>query len=276
MKPVYKNYSKCPLIINACITGGVLSKDNVYTLPVSPLEIFNEVSFLHLNYKVQIFHIHVRDKNGHPSSNPDIFKDVLERIRNKFSDIILCVSLSGRSGISVDERCAVLEHADLFDMASVTLGSMNFKDCSVINSPNDIQKILSNIKEAGIKPEFEIFDHGMVRYLENIIGINSNSYINFIFGNEGTMGGDFHDLLLLERLPDCIKCVGGIGYYQYPMNIMSLLTGNHVRVGLEDNFRTQCGNIASNNDLIKSIHDFRMIINRPMMSINEIRIKGEF
>ncbi len=249
-----------------------MSRDMVYTLPITPNEIFNQVSCLHLNYKVQMFHIHVRDDDGNPSADPDIFKDVLDRIRDKFPDIILCVSLSGRSGISIEERCAVLEHSDMFDMASVTLGSMNFKDCSVVNSPDDIHKIINNIKNAGIKPEFEVFENGMLRYLDNNIGIDTSTYINFMFGNESTMGGNFSDLAILEQSPDCIKAVGGIGYYQYPMNIMSLLNGFHVRVGLEDNYRLLNGDIASNYDLIKNINDFRIRLSRPMMDIKQIRM----
>ncbi len=87
------------------------------------------------------------------------------------------VSTSGRLYNDFEKRSEVLELSrDLKpDMASLTLGSINFFNSISVNHPDMIVRLLNKINDCGIKPELEVFDVGMVNFANYLI---KKAYLN--------------------------------------------------------------------------------------------------
>jgi uncharacterized protein (DUF849 family) len=192
---------------------------------------------------VTMVHLHARDpETGRPTYKRVIYEEIIRGIRMKNRDIILCVSTSGREFHTFEERsdCLGLEGDLKPDFASLTLSSLNFNKEVSISSPDMIQGLAKKMAERKIRPELEAFDLGMINYAKYLIKrglLTPPYYFNLILGNIACAQADMLHLgLMVRELPDhSIWSAGGIGDSQLKMNILSILSGGGVRVGLEDN-----------------------------------------
>ncbi len=253
--------SSPPLIINAALTGMVPRKqDNPY-VPEQPHEIVAEVGRCVLA-GASIVHLHARDDAGDPTYRRDVYAEIVAGVRSSWPGVILCVSTSGRTFKSFEERSQVLALAgDLRpDMASLTLGSMNFPREASVNEPEMIRRLAETMQERGIVPELEIFDLGMLDYAGYLIDrgvLRPPHYFNLILGSLGTLAASPVNLATLaDRMPAGSTWAGaGIGRYQHWVTAMAVAMGGNVRIGLEDNLwldddRTQ---LATNEQLVRRI-----------------------
>lgn len=208
-------------------------------------------------------HLHARDPNsGEPTYKKEIYGEIIEGIRERHKELILCVSTSGRSHSDFEKRSECLElNGDLKpDFASLTLSSLNFNKQASINTPETIQLLVKKMFERGIRPELEAFDLGMInyaRYLTRKGLLYPPYYFNLILGNIACAQADMLHLgLMLRELPEeSVWAVGGVGDDQLKMNIMSILSGGGVRVGLEDNiwYDAERSKLATNRELVERI-----------------------
>ncbi|MDO9632188.1 MAG: 3-keto-5-aminohexanoate cleavage protein, partial [Humidesulfovibrio sp.] len=188
-----------------------------------------------------ILHVHARDAEGRPTHDAGLYAPIVAGIRSARPEAIVCVSTSGRNGATLSERAAVLDldGAARPDMASLTLGSFNFRREASVNDPDTILALARKMSERGIKPELEVFDTGMaatLKYLERKGELTGRLYANVILGGVNTAQATMADLChLVSQLPEtAFWAAGGVGGAQLPMNIAALLMGGHVRLGLED------------------------------------------
>jgi uncharacterized protein (DUF849 family) len=234
-----KPYSK--LIINAAITGMVPTKKDTPFVPVSVDEIIED-GIRCTKAGASILHLHARDNKERPTYKAEVFARIIEGIRRECPDVIICVTTSGRSYNEFARRSEVLD-LDGFvkpDMASLTLGSLNFPTQASVNEPLMIMKLAEKMKEKDIKPELEIFDTGMIntaRYLYKKGYISPPFYFNMILGSIYSTQARMLELCHLVNLipEDACWAGGGIGTFQLPVNTAAILMGGHVRVGIEDN-----------------------------------------
>jgi len=229
------------LIINLAPTGMVPTKQDNVHLPVSPEEIIADVLSC-AEIGVSMAHLHVRDANGLPAYQKEIYAEIIAGIREKRPELVIVVSTSGRNFSEVEKRADVLKLAgkNKPDMASLTLGSLNFMKTASVNDPDTIVELAKIMKANGIKPELEIFDLGMVNYAKTLIQkgiIEPPFYFNIILGNIASAQATLqHAGLILADLPaDSICSLTGIGSYQLPMHILAMAVTDGVRIGLEDN-----------------------------------------
>lgn len=250
-----------PLIINACLTGTVHSKRDNPNLPVTTGEIINNALEV-VAAGAGILHLHVRNKEGLPTWQAEKYAPIIEGIRRYHSEIVICVTTSGRLFGAFEQRAAVLEldGAAKPDMASLTTGSFNFPTVTSANKPEIIQQLAIKMQEKNIRPELEIFEPGMLNYVFYLIRkkiIHQPCYLNFILGSLGTSGARVLDLANMVRdVPvEWTWAAAGIGRYQLPVNMAALVMGGHVRVGLEDNvyYDYQSKTLATNQSLVERI-----------------------
>ncbi|MBF0496963.1 MAG: 3-keto-5-aminohexanoate cleavage protein [Deltaproteobacteria bacterium] len=244
------------LIINAAITGTVLNKADTRYLPVSINEIVDCAQRVR-QAGAAIVHLHARNPDQSPCFNKAVYCELVERVRQA-TDLIVCVSLSGRIVSDVEMRAAAL--ASTPDMASLTLGSMNFMTQPSLNSPETIRELADRIYAAGAVPELEVFEVGFINYANYLIKkgiIQTPYYFNIILGSLGTAPLDLIGLghMVTMLPPGATWGVGGLGRYQLNANVMSLAAGGHVRVGLEDNiyFDGHKEELADNPRLVERI-----------------------
>ena len=164
-------------------------------------------------------------------------------------------------------------------MASLTLSSLNFNQEASVNPPDLIKDLAQCMKDHGIKPELEAFDLGMLnyaRYLERKGLISPPFYFNLILGNIACAQADLLSAgLMITQLPSAsVWSLGGIGNWQLKMNLLAIIEGGGVRVGLEDNIywdknRTQ---LAENVDLIERIARLAGSVGRRVMAPKDCRV----
>jgi uncharacterized protein (DUF849 family) len=228
------------LIINAAITGMVPTRKDSPHVPISVEEIVADVRRCR-NAGASIVHLHARDESGEPTYRLDVYQQILRGVRDVSPDIILCVSTSGRVFKSFEERSEALDcTGPAPEMASLTLGSMNFPKTESVNSPSMIRSLAKAMYERRIVPEWECFEIGMVDYARYLVDhdlLEPPFYCNILLGSLGTLSATVFNLDAAVRAlpPDVTWAAAGIGRFQFRVNSWAIMMGGHVRVGLEDN-----------------------------------------
>jgi len=268
------------LIINAAITGMVPQKTTTPYVPLSVEEIIADAVACQ-RAGASIIHLHARDENGVPTHRRDIYSQILSGIRAACPNLILCVSTSGRIHSDYETRAQVLElEGDCRpDAASLTLGSLNFINRVSVNSPEVVMRLAATMQERGIVPELEIFDAGMLQTAKLMIRngiLRPPYYFNILGGSIYSMPATLGDLAhLTDQLPpETVWAAAGIGRFQQIMNYAAVLSGGHVRVGLEDNIYYDAGRRqrAANPQLIERVVKFAGEIGREIAAPEEARM----
>lgn len=190
------------------------------------------------------------DANGDPTQDYETNKIIAEKIAQK-CNIIFEPSTGGSIWHSFEERMQPLR-MNPDEIATLDAGTVNFGDGVFMNSPEYIHKFAVEMKNRNIKPEFEIFERGMI---ENVTKLKKQNlvdgklYFNFVLGVPGGMPGNINDLVfLVNSIPEnSIWTVAGIGKYQLPLAIHAIAMGGHVRIGFEDNIYYHKGELATSN-----------------------------
>ena len=261
------------LIINFTPTGMIPTKKQTQFVPISPSEIISDVKDA-CSLGITMVHLHVRDNNGEPHYDREIYKTIINGIREFAPDLVICASTSGRIHSELKKRADVLylEGDSKPDMASLTLSSLNFNESASLNEPEMIKNLSRIMTERGIAPELEVFDSGMINYAKYLAKkglISPPFYFNLILGNIACAQANLLSAgVMISELPDdSIISFGGIGNNQLKINSVAISMGYGVRVGIEDNFwydpkRTTK---ATNQMLLERIHKIANVMQRNVM-----------
>lgn len=230
-----------PLIINLAPTGMVPTRAQNASLPETPDQIAEDAERCRAA-GASIIHVHARESDGSPTYRSDVYREIIAKVRERAPDVIVCVSTSGRNFKTFEQRSEVLNlDGDLRpEMASLTLGSMNFPQQASVNEPAMIKKLADTMNDRGIVPELEVFDLGMIDYAKYLIDrkiLREPFYFNLLLGSLGTLAASAFNLAAaVMSLPaDSTWAGAGIGRFQFLVNSMAITMGGNVRVGLEDN-----------------------------------------
>lgn len=262
-----------PLIITCAVTGAELTRDDYPCLPLAPDEIADSACEA-VNAGASIIHLHVRDKNGKPTQSVEVFKETTGKILSR-CDAIIQYSTGGAVGTSLEERCEPLSLCP--EMASLTMGTMNFGKDIFENSENTIIRIAEVMKKNGVMPELEIFDMGMLESVQRYLDQNllpEKYHVNFVLGVPGGMNGSIENLVaLVSRLPaGRTWTAAGIGKYQLPIAVHAAVMGGHARVGIEDNIYYRKGELAlSSAQMVDRIVRIASELDRPVATVDEAR-----
>ena len=243
------------VIITCSLTGGVQTKAANPNIPEQPEEIAQQ-AYECFNEGCAIAHIHARDKDGKPTGDPAVFKDIHDRIRTK-CNMILQDSTGGGPNLNLEQRLACLDAKP--EMASLNLGTMLRTIGAAagtiwLNPRAEIERFAEEMKKRNIKAEMEIYHHGMLREMNNFIAkglIEKPYYVNFVMGMayQGAVDATPPNLISLINLlpPDTIFNCCAMGAAQIPITTLSVLLGGQARVGMEDNIYYSKGVLAKNN-----------------------------
>jgi uncharacterized protein (DUF849 family) len=239
-------------------------------VPEQPLQIADTVRSA-IAAGASCVHLHARDADGEPTYLRERYREVVLAVRAVDPDVVISVSTSGRVHGTFEARSDVLQldGAARPDLASLTLGSMNFPTQASVNSPEMIQRLAHAMRERGIVPELEIFDFGMIDYAHYLIqrGVLAPPFVcNILLGSLGTSAATPLNLAqMVERLPrGTFWQAAGIGRFQWPMNALGVVTGGHVRTGLEDSlyFDDTKETPASNEALVRRVAELASAFGR--------------
>jgi 3-keto-5-aminohexanoate cleavage enzyme len=262
-----------PLMITCPVVGAELSKEDYPYLPTTPEEIAESAREA-VDAGASIIHLHVRDEEGKPTQRVDIFSDVTKRIRER-CECIIQFSTGGAVGTPLDQRCAPLKLKP--DMATLSMGTMNFGPDVFENTEATIRAISQAIQENGVMPELEIFDYGMMDTVDRFLKkgfIPEKFHVDFVLGVPGGMSGEIKNLMLLkDRLPPGQTwTIAGVGRFQLPLSVHAIAMGGHVRVGIEDNVYYRRGEFAKTNaQLVERVVRIARELDRPVATVKEAR-----
>jgi 3-keto-5-aminohexanoate cleavage enzyme len=268
------------LIVNLTPTGMIPTKEMTPHVPVSVQEIIEDVHQA-AEAGITMVHLHARDeKTGEPTYKAEVYEKLIAGIRRFAPELVIGVSLSGRTFSEFDKRAEVLKLGGGLkpDMGSLTLSSVNFNRQASVNAPDTIQALAREMKRRGVLAELEAFDSGMInyaKYLEEKGLLEPPHYFNLILGNIACAQADLlHASVMIRDLPpNSYWSLGGVGDYQLMMNSIAVAAGGGVRVGLEDNVwydpaRTR---LARNIELVRRIHRLAEANEREIMPPGELR-----
>jgi 3-keto-5-aminohexanoate cleavage enzyme len=239
------------VIITAAITGSRMMRDIAPHIPITPEEIAQSAVEA-WQAGASIVHIHVRDpKTGLGSQDPNLFRQVVDTVREK-TDLILSLTTSGIPGrnLPTEERLSPLLLKP--ELASYDAGSINLGGKAFINDPAFLDDAAKKMKEAGVKPEIEIFDLGMMvtaLRLRDEGKIDDPMHFQFCLGTPWGAPATVKSFLhLYEHMPvNATWSIFGVGRGFLPMAMMGLIMGGHIRVGMEDNIYVEPGVLAKTN-----------------------------
>jgi uncharacterized protein (DUF849 family) len=246
------------VVIAVAITGSVPRKsDN----PAVPISVAEQIESTHRAFEAgaSLVHVHVRNDDETPSSDPDRFAAFQEGVRSCCPGIIVQFSTGGR-GRDQAARGSSLVHRP--DMASLSTGSVNFPTIVYENPVSLVNDLASKMQANAIRPEIEIFDlshlHGARRLIEERL-MDDRPHVQFVLGVKNAMPADEHllDILLTELrriLPRATWTAAGIGRFQSEVMRWALERGaGAVRTGLEDNIRITKDRLAASNAELVSL-----------------------
>ena len=240
-----------PCIICCAITGSLPRKKNN---PAVPITVEEQIESTHEAFEAgaTIAHAHVRNDDQTPTSDPEKFARLKEGLEKHCPGMIIQFSTGGRSGAE-KERGGMLPLRP--DMASLSVGSVNFPTRVYPNSPDLVAWLSSEMHKYEVTPEIEAFD---LSHILQAIHMNKNGalpgklYVQFVMGVKNAMPVDkevfdFYVKIMTDRAPDAEWCAAGIGANQIVVNEWSIAAGGHTRTGLEDNVRLDRETLAPSN-----------------------------
>ena len=268
---------KDKVIITAAITGSIHTPTMSPYLPITPKEIADEAVRAY-EAGAAVCHVHARDpETGRPSPDLNLFKEIITSIKSR-CNIVICITTGGGAGMTVEQRVAPVK---LYkpELASFNAGSINFalfplisrykewkfewekellamsEDLIFSNTFKSMREYCAAFNETGTKPEFEIYDAGMVNNVAFMIQagyVKKPVYIQFVMGVLGGITPSSENLLFLvdyahRQIGDFLFSVCSAGRAQFPIGTQSLLIGGNCRVGLEDNLYLEKGELAKSN-----------------------------
>ena len=265
-----------PVIITVAITGAVPRKADNPAVPVTPAE---QIESTHEAYEAgaSLVHIHVRNPDESPSSDPALFARVQEGVRKHCPGMIIQFSTGGR-GREQAARGAMLGLKP--DMASLATGSVNFPASIYENPPDFVEGLARTMLDNDIKPEIEVFDLAMLYNAASLVKkglLKSPPHVQFVLGIANALPVrrsvfDFLRSELAEVLPGATWVAAGTARWQFEVNQWCLEAGGHCRTGLEDNLRFDPTRLAASNaELVKKIVDVCDRYGRRPATVGEAR-----
>lgn len=242
------------VICTVACTGAWPSKADTPYIPLTPQEEADEVVRC-WEAGASIAHIHVRNDEGKASMDFDKFAETVRLIRAR-ADIVINLTTSGGLGLTDEIRMKPFQELRP-EICSFDAGTMNWAHSTIFeNSPRFLEKLAIETAACGVKPEYEIFDAGMIYnigYYRRKGLLQHRPHFQFVLGAPGGMTAEVRNLMFL--LDTCREVVGedftwgglGIGKGHLPIQLACLALGGHVRVGMEDNIFYRKGQLAKSN-----------------------------
>lgn len=266
-------------LITVAPTGAESSKAAVPALPVTLDELVATAKECEALGAAMV-HVHIRDDAAEPTLDLGRLRATVAALRQS-TDLIVQLSSGGAVTDPEADRLAVLDAAP--DMASCTMGTVNFGDGVFLNRWEFIVDLHTRMQDRGIVPEYEIFDVGQLTTLQRLLtqhGLPAGGHVHvdLVMGVPGGMPGTTEALVACRQairdLPEGTTfSATGIGRSTIAVMLASLSAGGHLRVGMEDTVTYAKGRpVESNMQLVARAVGFAQLAQRPPLTPAEARV----
>jgi uncharacterized protein (DUF849 family) len=279
---------------SCALTGGMSVPGQSPAIPVTPAEIVDSGVEAHAA-GAAILHIHVRDpETGKPVADLGLFREAMAGLGER-CDAILQPTSGGGVGMTIADRARVVTECRP-EMATFNCGSFNFGIFRVRRSPEmapweteylestrdyvfrntfaDIHRLSELFREAGTKPEYEVYDVGHLYNLHHLAEeglVDFPIHVQFVLGVLGANAATVEQLVHMRRTAISLFSedaftwsAAGVGYPgEFHLAAAALMMGGHMRVGLEDNLRVALDRrAASNAELVTKAMTLASLLDR--------------
>src|SRR3954454_16303195 len=266
-------------VITVAPTGAEVSKAEMAALPVTLDELVRTAKECEA-LGASIIHVHIRDAAAEPTLDQGRLRATVAALRGA-TDLIVQLSSGGAVTDPESDRLAVLDAGP--EMASCTMGTVNFGDGVFLNRWEFIVDLHTRMQERGIVPEYEIFDLGQLTTLQRLLGkyglpAGGHVHLDLVMGVPGGMPGTPAGLVSCQApirdLPaGTTFSATGIGRSTLPVIMASLSVGGHLRVGMEDTITYMKGRpVESNMQLVARAVGFAHLAQRPPFTPADARV----
>jgi 3-keto-5-aminohexanoate cleavage enzyme len=265
-------------LITVAPTGAEVAKADVPALPVTVEELVAAAKECEA-VGAAVVHVHVRGADTRPTLDQGLLRETVAALREQ-TDLVVQLSTGGAVTDPEADRLAVLDAGP--EMASCTMGTVNFGDDVFMNRPAFIVELHTRMRERGIVPEYEIFDLGQLTSLARLLDrhglpAGGHVHVDFVMGVPGGMPGTTEALVAcagaVRELPEGTTFAAtGIGRATLPVLLASLSAGGHLRVGMEDTVTYAKGQpVESNAQLVARAAAFARLAQRPPLTPGQAR-----
>lgn len=265
---------KNKVIFTIAPTGNVPTRQLTPHAPMTPGEIAAD-TYACWKEGAAVVHIHTRDKDGLPTSDIEVNREVMKEL-DKYSDcdIIRQVSTGGRAGKNYAERGQMICLSP--DMASLATGSSNFPAKGNFNDPETVSYLAAEMVKYNVKPEIEVFDTAMIWNAIRLAEkgeIETPMHFNIVLGVGGSQPATVDALMYCyQHLPkDCTWGVSAVGRDHVQLSTIALALGGNVRVGIEDNIYYSKGVLATNVMLLQRMKNIALAMGKEIATPAEAR-----
>lgn len=286
------------VFITCAVTGSGGTANKSDKVPVTPKQIA-DACVEAAKAGAAIAHIHVRNpENGAPSRDPALYREVVARVRDSGTDIVLNLT-AGMGGdlilgspeaplplnmqqtdmVGATERLVHVEEL-LPEICTLDCGTMNFAEADYVmtNTPGMLRAMAARIKAAGVRPEIEVFDTGHLVLAKQLVKeglIEDPVMVQLCMGIPYGAPDDLNSLMaMVNNVPQgWTYSAFSIGRMQLPYVAMAALAGGNIRVGLEDNLMLSRGQLATNGQLVERAATILSAMNVNLMTPAQVREK---
>lgn len=254
------------VIITCALTGAQQGKEANPNLPEQPHEIVQQAVDA-WRAGAAIVHIHARDRNGKPTADVAIFREIVEGIQGKCSVVLNLTTGGAVAGLPLEERIRVVpdlrpEIASLSVGSGSLLGRYDFEQrrwlrdrlVTLFPSYAEMEMAARTFRDNGVRPELEVYGTAFlnnVRLLRDMGLLEEPLLVNVVTNIPGECipWSPKNVLFLVESLPPNAQwLVTAIGGKVHFLSVaLSVALGGHVRVGMEDNVYIERGVLAKSN-----------------------------
>jgi uncharacterized protein (DUF849 family) len=256
------------VMIACAVTGSADTPSKNPAVPVTPQQIAGSAIDA-ARAGAAIVHIHVRDpQTTRPSMDLNLYREVVDRIGASGTDVVINLTtgpgarfvpglddpLKPGPGTTLKSPAERVRHVMELrpDICSLDMGSMNMGSQVFVNTPAQLEAMAMAIRDAGVKPELEVFEAGHLLLAKRMIEtghIKAPSLFQLCLGVPWAQPATTEAMTYMRSLlpNDCVWFAFGISLHQFPMAAQAVILGGHVRVGLEDNLYLARGMLAPSN-----------------------------
>ncbi|MDP2646690.1 MAG: 3-keto-5-aminohexanoate cleavage protein [Desulfobacterales bacterium] len=264
-------------IITAALTGNIHVPSMSPYLPLTPRQLIDEAVRCE-QAGAAVVHVHARNPaDGKPTTDLNIYREILSGIKSA-TNLVVSPTTGGTAAMTPQERIRVVRELKP-EMATFNAGSLNFALYPVVSKipefkhpwekeflestegfifPNtftSLKVFCETMNAVQTKPELEVYDVGQITNLAQIITegfLKKPIYLQFVLGILGGIPANPDNLLFLTNtarkvLGEFELSVCAAGRHQFPMGVINMIQGGHMRVGLEDNLYISKGQLAKSN-----------------------------
>ncbi|MFT7688224.1 MAG: hypothetical protein ACI9FB_003585 [Candidatus Azotimanducaceae bacterium] len=284
--------------ITCAVTGSGATQDRSKRVPRSPKEIA-ESAIEAAKAGAAIVHCHVREPDtGAPSRRIELYKELVDRIRNDQTDVIInltagmggdiyfgnpenpmTLNQSATDMVGASERVAHIKEC-LPEIATLDCGTMNFAEADYVmtNTPGMLREMGRMMTECGVRTEIEVFDTGHLWFAKKLVEegiIKDPVMVQMCMGIPWGAPDDLSTFMsMVNNTPNnWTFSAFSIGSHEMPYVAATVLAGGNIRVGLEDNLWLEKGVLASNAQLVEKAASIVNQMGASLMTPAEVREK---